>query len=326
MTAASIDDRAPTWRRAERWVALAALGFAAAAFAAGLWFGGTDALANLALVTAPVLAGMLVLSAINYALRALRWHAFGRRLDLDLPLGRSALYYVAGFALTTTPGKLGEALRLWLMARGDGCPYGRTVPILIADRAIDAAAMAALLAVSMALVWDAPWLVAATLAGTALGLGLLARPGVAAGAVGWGYRATGRWPRLFVHVRGAVARTAVLFSPATLSWTMALSVAGWLAECLAFAWLLHAMGAGIGLPASVFVFTAAMLAGALSFLPGGLGGTEAVMLLLLGGFGVPMDIAVPATVVIRVTTLWFAVLLGFAAMAPALRLVRRRAA
>lgn len=326
MTLASTDDRGATWRRAERWVAFAALAFAGVAFATGLWFGGTDALRNLALVTAPVLAGMLLLSVVNYALRAIRWHAFGRRVDLDLTFGRSALYYVAGFALTTTPGKLGEALRLWLMARGDGCPYGRTVPILIADRVIDAAAMAALLAVSMAVVWDAPWLVAATLVGTAAGLWLLIRPGIAATTIGWAYGALGRWPRMFAHTRGAVVRTGALFSPATLSFTMVLSVAGWLAECLAFAWLLHAMGADVGFPASVFVFTAAMLAGAVSFLPGGLGGTEAVMLLLLGGLGVPMEIAVPATVVIRVTTLWFAVALGFAAMAPALRLTPRVAA
>ena len=57
-----------------------------------------------------------------------------------------------------------------------------------------------------------------------------------------------------------------------------------------------------------------MLAGAVSFLPGGLGGTEATMVGLLAWSGMALPDAVAATVLIRVCTLWFAVLLGVAAL------------
>jgi len=56
-----------------------------------------------------------------------------------------------------------------------------------------------------------------------------------------------------------------------------------------------------------------MPGGALSFMPGGLGGDEAVMVGLLVWQGLDAADAVAATVIIRVTTLWFAVLLGVAA-------------
>ncbi len=58
-----------------------------------------------------------------------------------------------------------------------------------------------------------------------------------------------------------------------------------------------------------------MLAGAISSLPGGLGGSEATMIALLSLCGVPLPIAISATVLIRLATLWFAVLLGVAALA-----------
>ena len=54
-----------------------------------------------------------------------------------------------------------------------------------------------------------------------------------------------------------------------------------------------------------------MLSGTLSGLPGGLGGTEATAVALLLLQGVPAETAVLATAIIRVTTLWFAVLIGF---------------
>jgi hypothetical protein len=64
------------------------------------------------------------------------------------------------------------------------------------------------------------------------------------------------------------------------------------------------------------------VAGALSFLPGGLGVTEAGMLAMLVRFGVGLTrgSAAAATFVTRACTLWFAVALGL----PALVLYTRR--
>lgn len=56
-----------------------------------------------------------------------------------------------------------------------------------------------------------------------------------------------------------------------------------------------------------------MLAGALSFMPGGIGGAEGVMVALLMTQAPAAD-AVAATVLIRLTTLWFAVAIGALAL------------
>jgi uncharacterized membrane protein YbhN (UPF0104 family) len=313
-------------RRLQRSVAASVLLFALGTAVAAALLGGRGILDHLARVTPGLLGALLALSLVNYAARALRWHVFARRLGLTIPLGRSSVQYVAGFALTTTPAKMGEALRLWLMARADGVPYRRSIPILVADRVVDLCAVGVLLLISAAGASAHPVLVAtaaAALSGTLL-LGL--RPGIAVAAVDVLYGLSRRWARRFVQLRGIVRDTAALVSPGLFGIAMLLSVVGWLAECLAFALVLDALGAEVGLVIAVLAFSASMLAGALSFLPGGLGGAEAAMLVVLAAAGVPMEVAVPATVVIRVTTLWFAVALGFAALAPAMRRTREAAA
>ena len=54
----------------------------------------------------------------------------------------------------------------------------------------------------------------------------------------------------------------------------------------------------------------ALLVGGLSFLPGGLGSREVTMIGLLSLYGLPEAAAITATLICRLTTLWFAVVLG----------------
>ena len=51
------------------------------------------------------------LSLLNYALRVWRWRLYLQRLGHDLPWGFVSLTFMAGFAFTLSPGKLGEMVR-----------------------------------------------------------------------------------------------------------------------------------------------------------------------------------------------------------------------
>jgi uncharacterized protein (TIRG00374 family) len=168
------------------------------------------------------------------------------------------------------------------------------------------------------------WMAAASVGMVAFMLAVATRPGISLAVTSFAYRVIGRAPRLFGRIRGAIRDTAGLFAPRMFLLTTALAVLGWLAEGLAFALILDALGAEVSPFAAVIVFSVAMIVGSLTLLPGGLGGTEATMLLLLTTtLDVPLDLAVAATAVIRVTTLWFAVAIGFLALPVAMRRARR---
>ena len=70
----------------------------------------------------------------------------------------------------------------------------------------------------------------------------------------------------------------------------------------------------LSLTTVVGIYAVAVLAGVLSFLPGGLGSTEAVMTALLAARGMPLAQAILLTITFRLMTLWFAVALGWLAV------------
>jgi uncharacterized protein (TIRG00374 family) len=98
-----------------------------------------------------------------------------------------------------------------------------------------------------------------------------------------------------------------------------LSLLGWLAECLLLMLVVQALGTPIGLGEGMLVFCLAAVAGAVSLLPGGLGAADVGLLGLLRLVGVPEAAAILATILVRLATLWFAVLLGLATLPFALR-------
>jgi uncharacterized membrane protein YbhN (UPF0104 family) len=312
-------------RRLEYLVVVSLVLFVAAMAAASFYAGLGEIAARLSRLSIGLIAGLLGLSLVNYALRAARWHLYSEHLHLRIPAGMNLLHFIAGFALTTTPGKVGEALRLWLIERCHGHRYERIVPLFLGDRLADMNAVMLLCLAGIAGFPDQRW--ATALAG--IGMLLLSlslafpRPLIAAttGAYAMGGR---RGRRLFARARAALRQTARLFVPRLLLVAMALSLAGWLAEAYAFHWLLDALGAGLTLLQATFVFTFAVIIGAVSMLPGGLGSAEATMVALLLALGVELETALAATAVIRATTLWFGVALGFLALPAALKLARAR--
>lgn len=290
-------------------VAAAALGYLAFAF----WGGWSQVLDALVLVGGRGLAVLLALSLTNYALRFWRWQLYLQALECTVPAGRSAVIYVAGFALTTTPGKAGEMLRGVFLKRY-GVSYAKSGAAFVSERLSDLIAIA-LIAVGGLLAYPQGQLIAVI--------------AVATVAVALLFVAHRRWlawlDDALVARTGRIAcgsrKVIALFveatrchTPGLLLGATALSLIAWLAEAFGAYLVMHWMGIDATLLFGFAAYSLAMLAGALSFLPGGLGGTEAVMLSILIWGGVPGPQAVAGTVIIRLATLWFAVGLGVTAL------------
>lgn len=278
------------------------------------WLGLDAALDHLARLGPAIAALVLSLSLVNYALRALRWQSLCRAVGVRVPLARNSLYYVAGFAFTITPGKLGEVVRLWLLHRHHRAPYDRTLSLLVMDRVTDAVPLLGLCLLGAGHVAGQGWSVLLMAALILSGLALVLKPGWLRGIVKLAYGRLGRMPRLFARALRVLRSLESLVVPRVLATALVLGLVGWSAEILG-AWLvLEALGAEVGLVATGFVFGFGMLVGGLPLFPGGLGGAEATMVGLLLLLGVDPATAVAATGIIRLATLGFALALGFLAL------------
>lgn len=285
---------------------LVLFGLAALAAATG-W---QDTMEQLAKLGWPQLAALLALSLANYGFRGLRWHIFARRLGLATTLTQNLRHYIGGFAMTVTPGRIGELVRMRWLARETGWPFARTAPLILADRASDLAAMAVILAV--ALVFSATGIVGALPVAllALIGAVLATRPRLLAGLANAGFATLRRWPRFFARIRSAARSLARFSNPSMMSLAALIGALGWFAEAYAFYLLLGWLGADLSLPDAAAIFIFATLAGGLTGAPGGIGGAEAAMVGLLILEDVAPEISLAATAIIRLTTLWFAIALG----------------
>lgn len=253
---------------------------------------------------------LLALSLANYLLRSLRWHIFATHLGLPTKLIQNARHFLGGLAMAVTPGRLGEFVRMRWLRRETGWTLEKTAPLLLVDRASDLAAMAAILAIALALSTSG-----ISGAFPIAILGLIAalvstRPRLLALAADIGYRIVGRWPRLFARVRTAARSLSRFSNPGLMTMAVGIGALGWLAEGYAFHLLLVWMGASVSLASAMAIFMFSTIAGGLTGAPGGIGGAEAAMVALLSIEGVPLEVSLPATAIIRLTTLWFAIVIG----------------
>jgi uncharacterized membrane protein YbhN (UPF0104 family) len=264
-------------------------------------------------IGAPGIAAALLMSCLNYGLRFLRWQSYLRVLGHRLPWRAHLRIYLSGFALTTTPGKAGEALRS-VFLKPLGVDYHDSLAALFSERLSDLIAVLLLALAGLSLY---PRLRGAVLLGFALiavGLVLLARGVGLAWLERRGERLGGRLGALLSHVARLLLQARRCHGPRLVLAATALGVLAWAAEAVAFSWITHWLGIDLSLRYAVFVYAVSMLAGALSVLPGGLGGAEAAMVALLMFQKASLADAAAATVLIRMATLWFAVGLGLLAL------------
>jgi uncharacterized protein (TIRG00374 family) len=292
--------------RALVWSALLAavgyLGFAA-------WGGWRDVVAGFSRVGLPVFALALALSLVNYALRFVRWQMYLRAMGHRVAWKPGLRAYLAGFALTTTPAKAGEAIRAILL-KPHAVPYTDTFAALASERLSDVAGVVLVAAVALSAFPAWRWAIGGIGIAVFVSMLVMSMPAL------WDARTKGLQARygLVAMLAGLLRQAARCHRPRLLATATALSLVAWGAEAYALVRILQALGAQVPVGHSLFAYSASMLAGAASFMPGGLGGAEGAMVALLRADGVPRADAVSATVMIRLATLWFAVVLGLLAL------------
>jgi uncharacterized protein (TIRG00374 family) len=256
------------------------------------------------------------LSLANYVLRITRWRMYLKRLGVQVPFQFAALTFIAGFAYTVSPGKVGEMVRARYFVPL-GVPLGDVAAAFFAERFLDLLAMAVL----AALLFTASshyqgMIVSGTVGAVVLLLMLTLVPWHAVSA--WlksAARVPGSVRTILTKVTAALASTRVLLSPGMLFAGFTLGFLAWGMEGMGFNLLssmfppIHLdLGSGVG------IYAVAVLVGGISFLPGGVGSTEAVMTALLATHGYSVSQALLITLTCRLVTLWLGVGLGWIAV------------
>lgn len=266
----------------------------------------------------PLVVGLIL---GNYLLRFVKWQYYLGIIDVrNLSRRDSALIFVSGFTMVMTPGKVGELLKAYLVRERTGTDLSKMIPVVLIERLTDGMATLFLIGIGIvAFPLGRPIFAAGLLA--AAGVLILVRREKLVASILDRVRRT-RFRARVNSLEALYLSTRFLLEPRPLATAVGLGIVSWFGECLAFFVILTGLGIEPSwhlLLAATFVFGVSAWAGALSFLPGGLGATEAsaVALLLLTIKDVNMveSVAVAATLLMRFATLWFGVFLGVGALA-----------
>lgn len=271
-----------------------------------------------------LLAPVLALSLVNYAMRFARWQLYLAELEVSLPWQRSLAVLLVGFLLSVTPGKAGELGKAWLVRELGGGPALRVVPAVLAERVTDLLAVVLLIAIGALPFPGGPWIAGASIAAVAGVTGLLAWRTAAEALFARLERLRWIGPRV-VHLHELYELLLRLISPRPLAAGLALAVLAWASEATGFWIVVRSYDPAAGVYASMFDYAASTLLGAVSMLPGGLLASEGALTALLGARGLDPAAAASATLIIRAATLWFAVALGVVALPFVLGWLRRPA-
>jgi len=256
---------------------------------------------------------VLLLTLVNYILRFIKWHYYLGQMNVSIAWPESLKIFVGGFPLAVTPGKAGEVVKaVWIQQRS-ALPVAKGVSIVVAERISDGLAVL-LLSTLGVIAYPQYWPAFVFVFVILLGLVVVSQiRSLSLFILGVGERIP-LLQRAIPTLRSFYEGSFSLFRPGAILFAVALGTISWLAEGIGFYLLLI----GLGLPggktlfgAAVFILAFSTVIGAVSTLPGGLGAAElsiAGMLTVIVHPGAAVSSA--ATLLIRLATFWFSVVLG----------------
>ena len=260
---------------------------------------------------------ILGLSFLNYVARFYKWEYYLKILKIKVAPLLSFKIFLSAFVMSVTPGKMGEVLKSYLLKEETGTPVAKSAPIIIAERITDFISII-IICIMGAYVFDygraiiigvGIFFIAVTL--------ILSFQKLSLAIINSLERI--KFISKYVHrIHIAYESIYQLVKIKPLVIAVGMSIVAWGFECLGFYYVLQIFSSTSNIETSLltasFIYCFSTLVGAIAMLPGGLGATEATLTGLLIILKIPKDVSAASTIIIRVATLWFAVVVGIIAV------------
>jgi len=260
---------------------------------------------------------ILALSFGNYIIRFYKWEYYRKLLNIDLRVKASFLIFLSTFVMSITPGKMGELLKSYLVREESGTPISRSAPIILAERLTDFISVV-LLCIAGAFVFNyGQYIVLGVGIFFLLCVVLISSRKISIAIISYleKIKLLHKVAHKF-HDAYESIYTLVSIKPLIIATTI--SAFAWFLECVGLYLVLKVYSSfthvDVSLLSAVFIYGFSTIVGSIAMLPGGLGATEASLTGLMLLLKIPKDVSVASTFIIRVATLWFAVLIGVIAV------------
>jgi len=280
----------------------------------------------------------VVVSMLFYSLA---WHRLMSLLSIEATFRKAFLYvWIGSFVDLLVPAESvsGEASKVYLMSKNSNVNSGKVVASIVSHRILSmTVTLGGLIISSMFFIlrYKPPELILdfiiITVSCTALSIILLGylsvREQTTRKIVNWVISlaariSRGRWELTSLRSKAQKMLKAfhqgidiIARNPRALAWPVVFSMAAWFFHVLISYLVFISIDFEISLSAIILVYSISVsLQGIPIGIPGEVGFTEIIMTTLYALLGVPIVVSAAATVLTRVVTLWFKLVVGYAAV------------
>jgi len=268
-----------------------------------------DMYESLQMITPKVIAILLGLTLLNIVVRFLKWDYFLGVLDIKVPIKSSLIVFLSGITMVITPGKIGEVFKAQLLKEKEGVERKKTLVVIFAERLTDVIGLTVL---SILGIWSMvvnAWAIVGILFIIAALIFLITNEKAFTFACLHGKKVPILRDQV-VHGNDLYNNCKQILTIKTLVLATVISSISWSFEGIALFLLLQNLGENVSLIDSIAIYSFSTIFGAILVLPGGIGAAEGSFFTLLLLAGVPKSTASTATIIIRIVTLWFGVVIG----------------
>ena len=257
---------------------------------------------------------ILILAPLGWLALYYRWVLLLRNLNYNLPHKKNFQIFLSGFALSVTPGKVGELLKSQLLKDSFGIPRKITAPVILVERLYNAVGI---VTVSSFGIWFFDFSGIVILITTCILVVIFVSL---------------RIKKLFLILIQKISKIKFLskfsdsfsdsydvvntsIKPKIFIISSLLSVVYWILESIAVYFILRSFGIDfLELYNVIPAYATSIILGVVSFMPAGLGVVEGTLVGLLSIQGLAISAAITLTIFIRIFTIWYSVIVGFVAL------------
>lgn len=211
--------------------------------------------------------------------------------------------------MSVTPGKMGELLKSYLVKEVTKEPISKTFPVIFAERITDFVSLIIITLIGAYVFNFGREVIIGVGIFFLIVLIIISNKKIALQTIKL-LEKNNFLRKHLESIHNAYESSYQMLKPLPLIYMTLLSLVSWSFECFGYHIILINFNIEVSFLWAAFSYGFAIIVGAITMLPGGLGVTEGSLTFMLIRNNFPKDLAVASTFIVRVVTLWFAVLVG----------------
>ena len=242
---------------------------------------------------------ILLFSFLGIIVLGFRQNILLKTVGIQISVKENILLYLAGLSMIVTPVGAGQAIKSYYLKKKFGCSVSKTLPLVLVEKFL------IFTQINEIIILDVIMIFLIIIIYIAFRIRRIFNKIIRI------FQNISRLNKFLVSISESYESLHAMTSAKTIFKNWFFGILSWSLEAMAIYLVFLAFDVDLGFILTTLITYSAILLGAISFIPAGVGLTEISATNLLENHGVELSLAVSIILMMRVVTIWFSTVLGF---------------